>query len=86
MKCVKTNSTGVITRVEDETAQALVKAGKASFAPKHLWKVQRDADRKADEAERARKMADAKLSDATKAEMVASGKLTKGKNKAKVAA
>lgn len=86
MKCVKTNSTGVITRVEDETAQALVKSGKASFVPKNLWKVQRDADRKADEAERTRKQADAKLADATKAALTAEGKGIKGKTKAKVAA
>ena len=86
MKCIKTISTGVITRVEDETAQALVKAGKASFVPKNLWKVQRDATRKADEADRAQKQADAKLADATKASLAAEGKGVKGKNKAKVAA
>lgn len=44
MKCIKYSGTARIERVENDEAHAAVKAGKAQYVPKNVWKREvRDA-------------------------------------------
>lgn len=46
MKCIKmANKYGRIVRVDNETADKFVKAGGATYCPKHEFKAQEAADR-----------------------------------------
>ena len=41
MKCVKNMESGKVSRVSDDRASQLVKAGNVIYVPKHIWKAGR---------------------------------------------